>query len=71
MKDWRTPLLQYLLQQNRSVTGEDKVATDAGECKQYCGKPLLTDLSVVMQIDPLALIHGLREFVTVVYGPVM
>ena len=71
MKDWRTLLLQYLLQQNRSVTGEDKVAKDAGECKQYCGMPLLTDLAVMMRIDPLALIHGLREFVTVVYGPVM
>ena len=71
MKDWRTLLLQYLLQQNRSVTGEDKVATDASECKQYCGMPLLTDLAVMMRIDPLALIHGLREFVTVVYGPVM
>ena len=71
MKDWRTLLLQYLLQQNRSVTGEDKVATDAGECKQYCGMPLLTDLAVMMRIDPLALIYGLREFVTVVYGPVM
>ena len=71
MKDWRTLLLQYLLQQNRSVTGEDKGATDAGECKQYCGMPLLTDLAVMMRIDPLALIHGLREFVTVVYGPVM
>ena len=71
MKDWRTLLLQYLLQQNRSVTGEDKVATDTSECKQYCGMPLLTDLAVVMRIDPLALIHGLREFVTVVYGPVM
>ena len=71
MKDWRTLLLQYLLQQNRSVTGEDKVATDAGEGKQYCGMPLLTDLAVMMRIDPLALIHGLREFVTVVYGPVM
>ena len=71
MKDWRTLLLQYLLQQNRSVTGEDKVTTDAGECKQYCGMPLLTDLAVMMRIDPLALIHGLLEFVTVVYGPVM
>ena len=71
MKDWRTLLLQYLLQQNRSVTGEDKVATDASECKQYCGMPLLTDLAVMMRIDPLALIHGLREFVTVMYGPVM
>ena len=71
MKDWRTLLLQYLLQQNRSVTGEDKVATDAGEWKQYCGMPLLTDLAVMMRIDPLALIHGLRDIVTVVYGPVM
>ena len=71
MKDWRTILLQYLLPQNRSVTGEDKVATDAGECKQYCGMPLLTDLAVMIWINPLALIHGLREFVTVVYGPVM
>ena len=33
MKDWKTLLLQHLLQQNRSVTGEDKVATNAGECK--------------------------------------
>ena len=71
MKDWRILLLQYLMQQNRSITGEDKVATDAGECKQYCGMPLLTHLAVMMRIDPLALIHGLREFVTVVYGPVM
>ena len=71
MKDWRILFLQYLLQQNRSITGEDKVATDAGECKQYCGMPLLTDLAVMMRIDPLALIHGLREFVTVVYGTVM
>ena len=67
MKDWRTLLLQYLLQQNRSVTGEDKVATNAGECKQYCGMPL----AIMMGIDPLALVHGLREFVTVVYGPVI
>ena len=71
MKDWRTLLLQYLLQQNRSVTGEDKVARDGGERKQYCGLHLLTDLAVMMRIDPLALIHGLREFVTVVYGSVM
>ena len=70
-KDRRILLLQYLLQQNMSVTGEDKVATDAGECKQYCGMSLLTDLALMMRIDPLALIHGLREFVTVVYGPLM
>ena len=71
MKDWRILLLQYLLQQNRSITGEKKVETDAEECKQYCGIPLLTDLAVMMRIDPLALIHGLRELITVVYGPVM
>ena len=68
MKDRRILLLQYLLQQSRSITGEDKVATDVGECKQYCGMPLLTDMAVMMRVDPLALIHGLQEFVTVVYG---
>ena len=47
------------------------MATAAGDCKQYCGVPLLTDLAVMMRIDPLALVHGLREFFTVVYGPVM
>ena len=71
MKDWRILLLQYLLQQNRSITGEDKLAMDAAECKQYSGMPLLTDLAVMMRIDPLALTHGLQKFVTVVYGPVM
>ena len=29
------------------------------------------DLAVMMRIDPLVVVHGLREFVTVVYGPVM
>ena len=71
IKDWRILLLQYLLQQNRSITGEDKVPTEAGECKQYCGMPLLTDLAVMMRIDPLAVVHGLRQFVTVVHGPVV
>ena len=71
MKDWRIFLFHYLLQQNWSITGEDKVARGACECKQYCVMALLTDLAVMMRIDPLALIHGLREFVTVVYGPVM
>ena len=33
--------------------------------------PLLTDLAVMMWIDPLALIHGLRDIVTVMYGPVV
>ena len=71
MKDWRPLLIQHLLQQNRSFTVEDKVATGSSECKQHCGMPSLTDLAVMMQVDPLALVLRLREFVTVVYGPVM
>ena len=54
-----------------SVRGEDKPASGVNECKKYCGMPLLTDLAVMMRTDPLVLVHGLREFVTVVYGPVM
>ena len=70
MKDWRILLIQYLLQQNRSITGEDKIAMGTSECKKYCGMPLSTDLDVILRIDPLALVFALREFVTVVYGPV-
>ena len=31
--------------------------------------PLLIDLALMMRVDPLALIFGLGETVTVVYGP--
>ena len=47
MKDWRILLLQYLLQQNRSVPREEKAATGVNDCKQYCGMPLLTNLAVI------------------------
>ena len=33
--------------------------------------PLLTDLALMMQVEPLALIFALRELVTVVYGPLV
>ena len=33
------------------------------------GMPLLTDLGLAMRTDPLALIRGTTEFVTVIYGP--
>ena len=33
------------------------------------GIPLLTDLSLAMRTDPLALIRRATEFVTVIYGP--
>ena len=71
MKDWRTTLIQYLLHHNSSIAVEDKVATGASECKKYCCMPLLTDLARMIRFDPLALVFGLREFVRVVYGPVM
>ena len=50
MKGWCILLLQYLIQQNMSNTAADKVATGAGECKQYCVMPLLllTNLAVKM-----------------------
>ena len=35
------------------------------------GGSLLTDLALMMRVNPLALIFGLSEFVTVVYGPVV
>ena len=35
------------------------------------GMPLLTDLALMMRIDPLALIFGLKEFVIVVHGPIV
>ena len=31
--------------------------------------PLLTDLSLAMRTDPIALIRGATEFVTMIYGP--
>ena len=71
LKDWRTLLHQYLQQQNRSLTGEDKPLSDRNEVKN-CGEvPLLTDPAVMMRIDPLALIFGLREFLTEVCGPIV
>ena len=48
---------------------EDKSVSNESEVKKCGGMPLLTDLALMMRIDPLALIFGLREFVTMVYGP--
>ena len=65
LKEWRTLLLQYLLQRNRNLTREDKPVSDGNEVKK-CGRyPLLTKIALMMWVDPLALIFGLREFVTV------
>ena len=55
IRDLRHTLIQYLLQQNRFGTGEDET--------------IERDLSLPMRNDPLALIRGVTEFVTVIYGP--
>ena len=53
------------------MKGPANLFTQALAILRLDGLLTLIDLFVMMRIDPLALIHGLREFVTVVYGPVM
>ena len=66
----RHTLIQYLLQQNRLGTGEDETIEKEEHLRRYAGSmPLLTDLSLAMRTDPLALIRGASEFVTVKYRP--
>ena len=61
---------QYLLYQNRFGTGEDETIEREEDVRRHVGvMPLLTDLSLAMRTDPLALIRGATEFVTVIYGP--
>ena len=70
IRDLRHPLIQYLLQQNRFGTGEDETIEREEDVRRHVGgMPLLTDLSLAMRTDPLALIRGVTEFVTVIYGP--
>ena len=70
IKDLRHTLIQYLLQQNRFGTGEDETIEREEDVRRHVvGMPLLTDLSLAMRTDPLALIRGATEFVTVIYGP--
>ena len=66
----RHTLIQYLLQQNRFGTGEDETIQREEDVRRHVGgMPLLTDLSLAMSTDPIALIRGATEFVTVIYGP--
>ena len=70
IRDLRHTLIQYLLQQNRFVTGEDETIEREEDVRRHVGgMPLLTVLSLAMRTDPLALIRGVTEFVTVIYGP--
>ena len=70
IRDLRHTLIQYLLQQNRFGPGEDETIEREEDVRRHVGgMPLLTDLSLAMRTDPLALIRGVTEFVTVIYGP--
>ena len=68
-RELRHTLIQYLLQQNCFGTGEDETIEREEDVRRHAGgMPLLTDLSLAMRTDPLALIRGATEFVTVIYG---
>ena len=70
IRDLRHTLIQYLLQQNRFGAGDDETIQREEEVRRHAGgMPLLTDLSLAMRTDPLALIRGATEFVSVIYGP--
>ena len=70
IRDLRHTLIQYLLQQNRFGTGEDETIEREEDVRRHVGgMPLLTDISLAMRTDPLALIREVTEFVTVIYGP--
>ena len=70
IRDLRHTLIQLLLQQNRFGTGEDETIEREEDVRCHAGgMPLLTDLSLATRTDPLAMIRGATEFVTVKYGP--
>ena len=70
IRDLRHTRIQYLLQQNRFGTGEvETIQMEEDVRRHVAGMPLLTDLSLAMRIDPLALIRGATEFMTVIYEP--
>ena len=67
--DLRHTFIQYLLQQNRFGTGEAETIENEEDVRRHAGgMPLLTDLSLAMRTDPLALVRGTTEFVTVILG---
>ena len=66
----KTLLVQYLLMQNRHLTGEEKSPKKREEWRRVdAGMPLLTDLCLAMRSDPMGMIRGLGEVVTCIYGP--
>ena len=70
IRDLRHTLIRILLHQDRFGTGDDETIQKEEDVRHHAGgMPLLTDLSLAMRTDPLALIRGATEFVTVICGP--
>ena len=66
----KTLLVEYLLMQNRHMTGEEKNPKTKDEWREANGGiPLLTDLCLARRSDPVGMIRGLEEVVTCIYGP--
>ena len=66
----KTLLVEYLLMQNRHMTGEEKNPKTREEWREANGGiPLLTDLCVAMRSDPVGMIRALEEVLTCIYGP--
>ena len=66
----KTLLVEYLLMQNRYLTGEEKNPKTKEELKEANGgMPLLTDLCLAVRSDPLGMVRGLGEVVTCICGP--
>ena len=66
----RKLFVEYLLRQNRYLTGEERNPKTREELREAHGDiPLLTDLCLAMRSDPVGMIRGLGEVVTFVYGP--
>ena len=63
-------LVEYLLMQNRHMTGEEKNPKTRDEWREVNGgRPLLTDLCLAMRSDPVGIIRGLQEVVICISGP--
>ena len=66
----KTLLVEYLLMQNRHMSGEEKNPKTRDEWRKVNrDMPLLTDLCLAMRSDPMGIIQGLEEVVTCIYGP--
>ena len=58
----KTLLVEYLLMQNRHMTGEEKNPKTRDEWRKVNGgMPLLTDLCLAMRSDPMGIIRGWRR----------